>query len=126
MVKAVEDGGRSFLHSMTVYAKGTNRINSVYFTDSTGTIIESSPEISSSIGHDASINPYVNNVIRTGNPVIGSGEPGFDRMPVVPLGVPVKNGNDTVIGVMVGTVTVANLPGWSGARLPKTSNISTW
>jgi len=119
VIKALEDNDRTFLHSMAVYANETNRLNSVYFADSKGTIIESSPEISGSIGSDAINHSYVSDVIRTGDPVIGDAEPGFDQLPVVPVGVPILNGNDTVIGVMVGSVDLGEF-----ARMVKGTNVN--
>lgn len=104
VVKAFEENDRAFLHLMAVYANQTNRIKNVFFTDSKGIIIESTPELASLIGSNSSDHAYVDGVIRTGDPLIGDAEPDGDRMPVVPIGVPVKDGNGTVIGVMVGRV----------------------
>ncbi len=103
VVDAIEENNLPFLHSTAVYANQTNRISSVFFTDSKGTIIESTPGIASLIGSNSSDGTYVDSVLQTGDPVIGDLEPGMDRMPVVYIYVPVK-GNGTVIGVMAGSV----------------------
>ena len=104
VVNAIEGNDRSFLHLTAVYANQTERINDVFFTDSKGTIIESSPGLTSLIGSNSTDHAYVDIVLRTGNPVIGDAEQGNSLMPVVPVGVPVKDGNGTVIGAMVGKV----------------------
>lgn len=104
VIKAMEENDRSFLRSMAVYANDTDRINSIYFTDSVGTIITSTPEISRAIGGSAIDHDYVGRVLKTGDPVIGDAVPDFDGSPVVPIGVPVKDQNGTLLGVMVGTV----------------------
>ena len=36
--------------------------------------------------------------------MIGDAVPGYDEMPVVPIGVPIKDDNGTILGVLVGTV----------------------
>ena len=109
VIKAIQDNDSTFLHSTAIYANNTSRINTVYFTDSKGIILESTPELSGLIGSNAINHSYVSSVLRTGDGVIGDGEPGFNQMPVVPIGVPVKDGNGTVIGVLVGTVDLREL-----------------
>ena len=104
VIKAIQDNDSTFLHSTAVYANNTSQINSIYFTNSKGIIIESTPELSGLIGSNAINHSYVSSVLRKGEGVIGDGEPGFNQMPVVPIGVPIKDGNGTVIGVMVGTI----------------------
>ena len=104
VIKAIQDNDSTFLHSMAIYANNTDRINSAYFTNSKGIILESTPELSGLIGSNAINHSYISSVLRTGEGVIGDGEIGFNQMPVVPIGVPVKDGNGTVIGVLVGKV----------------------
>ncbi|BAI61460.1 putative histidine kinase [Methanocella paludicola SANAE] len=104
VVRAMENGDTAFLTSMAAYANSTERINSVYFTDKNGTVLAATAPLSGLIGTSAVDRPYVNNVTMTGMPYIGDTEPGIDRTPVVAIGVPVKNNNGTVIGVMVGTI----------------------
>src|SRR5208337_776878 len=105
VVKAMEDNDTIFLNSMAVYAdESTDRINSAYFTDNAGNVIASTQNISSMIGSNVKDNSYVNDVLRTGDPVIGDAVPGYDKMPVVPMGLPIKADNGTILGELVGTV----------------------
>ena len=104
VIKAMEDNDTAFLHSMAVYADETDRINSAYFTDNKGNVIASTQNISSMIGSNVKDNSYVGDVLRTGDSVIGDAVPGNDKMPVVPIGVPIKGDNGTTLGMLVGTV----------------------
>ncbi len=104
VVKAMEENDTALLYSAALYSDVTNRITGVYFTDSNGTIIVSSLPAIGTNGSSASAHYYVSDVLRTGVPEIGDAEPGYDNEPAVPIGVPVKNDNGTVIGVMVGNV----------------------
>ncbi|BAI61423.1 putative histidine kinase [Methanocella paludicola SANAE] len=104
VVSAVAEDNRPVLHSAATYVNSTNRINSIYFVDSKGIVIESTDPISGLIGSNASNYSYVGSVFRTGNTDIGDAVPGLNQMPVVPIGVPIKDNNGTVLGVMVGTV----------------------
>ncbi len=104
VIKAMEDNDTAFLHSMAVYSNQTDRINSAYFTDNKGNVIASTQNISSMIGSNVKDNSYVGDVLRTGDPVIGDAVPGNDGMPVVPIGVPIKDDNATTLGTLVGTV----------------------
>lgn len=111
VVKAYEGNDRSFLLDMVKYVSGTEEINNAYFTDSNGTVIESSANIRNYIGGDYSNRSYVIEALRTGNPVIGDAEPGFDGHPMVPIGVPVKDENGTALGVLVGTISLHDFSG---------------
>ncbi len=104
VIKAMEDNDTAFLHSMAVYVDETNRINNAYFTDSKGNVIASTQNISSMIGSNVVDNLYVGDVLRTGDSTIGDAVPGYEKMPVVPIGVPIKDDNGTTLGVLVGTV----------------------
>jgi PAS domain S-box-containing protein len=104
VIKAMEDNDTAYLSSQAVYANETDRINSAYFTDNKGNVIASTQNISSMIGSNVKNRSYMGDVLRTGDPVIGDGEPGYDKMPVVPIGLPIKDGNGTILGVLVGTV----------------------
>lgn len=104
VVKALEENDRTFLHSMADYANSTTRTSDVYFTDGYGTIVESTPSYSSLIGTDASQQPCVGDVLKSGEPVIGDAVPGPVGMPIVPVGVPVRNASNAVLGVLVGNV----------------------
>jgi len=108
LVSAIENGDTAFLNSMAAYANGTERINNVYFTDKNGTVLTATDQLSGLIGNSVYDRPYVSNVARTGVPYISDAEPGADGMPVVAIGVPVKNDNGSVIGVMVGMVDMAD------------------
>lgn len=103
VIKAMEDNDTAFLQSMAAYANETDRINSAYFTDNKGNVVASTPNISDMIGSNVLDNPYVGAVLQSSDPVIGDAVPGYDKMPVVPIGVPIKD-NDTTLGVLVGTV----------------------
>jgi PAS domain S-box-containing protein len=105
VIKAMEDNDTSFLQSMAEYTNNTSRINSVYFTDDGGVVVQSTGPISSLIGSNVSNRSYVGTVLRTGEPVIGDAEPGYDGLPVVPIAVPIMD-NSTLLGVMVGTVNL--------------------
>ncbi len=104
VIKAMEDNDTAFLHSMAVYSDETDRINSAYFTDNNGNVIASTQNISSMIGSNIKDRSYVGDVLRTGDPTIGDAVPGYDKMPIVPIGVPIKDDNGTTLGVLVGTV----------------------
>jgi PAS domain S-box-containing protein len=91
---------------MANYANSTKSINNVYFTDQNGTVLAATTPLSGLIGKSVIEWPYVNNVARTGVPYIGDAEPGTGMVPITPIGVPVKNNNGTVIGVMVGMVNM--------------------
>ena len=104
VIKAMEENDTTFLHSMAVYSNETNRINSAYFTDNKGNVIASTQNISNMIGSNVKDRSYVGDVLRTDDPVIGDAVPGYDKMPVVPIGLPIKENNGTILGVLVGTV----------------------
>ncbi len=106
VVKAMEDNDSAVLESMAFYTDVTNKITGVYFTDSHGAILASSVPASNINGSDASVHNYVSDVLRTGVPEIGDSESGFNQEPVVPIGVPIKNENGTVLGVLVGDVDI--------------------
>ncbi len=108
LIRAMENRDMAFLNSMANYTNSTERINNVYFTDKNGTVLTATTQLSGLIGTEANDRPYVSNVARTGVPYTGDAEPGADGMPVVAIGVPVKNDNGTVIGVMVGTVDLGD------------------
>lgn len=104
VIKAIGDNDRSFLHSMAVYTNDANQINSVYFADRNGVVIESTPELSGLVGTNASVHPYVSSVLNTGEPSIGDAVPGYNGLPVVPIVQPINGDNGTVIGVLVGII----------------------
>jgi PAS domain S-box-containing protein len=104
VIRAMENNDISFLRSMALYANSTSRVNYVYFTDRSGNVLVTSLPLSNLSGSNFSGRPYIDEVLRTGIPYTGDAEQGWDMTPVTPIGVPVKNSDGTVIGVLVGTV----------------------
>ncbi|WP_052309945.1 PAS domain S-box protein [Methanocella arvoryzae] len=104
VIRAMENNDLVLLHSVAVYGNNSTRVRGIYFTDSNGKIIEGTSEVAGLIGADYYNHSYVSGVIKSGRPVIGDAEPGFDQRPMVPVGVPVVDANGTVLGVLVGIV----------------------
>lgn len=104
VIKAMGDNDTAFLHSMADYTNITSRVEGVYFVDVKGTIIDKSSGYDVAIGSNASQQPSVKEVLKSGKSVIGDAVSGPNGMPVVPIGVPVANDNGTLLGVVVGNV----------------------
>ena len=114
VIKAVEERNQSFLDDTTRYAAVESlAFDTVFITDNSGKVMSyntmytnrSSPDI---IGKSLLDRPYVGPVLSTSRPAVAAMRSDIDGSPTIYVGMPIKDLNNTTVGVIVGTFDMMN------------------
>ncbi len=103
VVEAVSKENTAFINDTITHIQNTSTFDTIYVTDSTGTVISSYPA-DNVVGRDDSDKPWVSEILKGNDKYVSDATTDIaTRQPAVYIGSPIRR-NNTTIGVMVGVI----------------------
>jgi len=103
VVEAVSKENTAFINDTITHIQNTSTFDTIYVTDSTGTVISSYPA-DNVVGRDDSDKPWVSEVLKGNDKYVSDATTDIaTRQPAIYIGSPIRR-NNTTIGVMVGVI----------------------